>query len=190
MPLPLVVRIDADDTRSAESLKKLGGRDIEILITYEWAKTRFYAEAHYGISAAKPEDVDACAKIAVKTFKFSRFHADPMIPKEVADGVKDSWVRRAFTERKKKIFVSCSATGQVTGFIIVYRDGGCGVVDLLGVHPDHKRRGIGTRLLRHAMLVMDMPFRAGTQAGNKAAKDFYKRNGFTVAKKERTFHFS
>lgn len=188
MTLPLCVRIDASDTRSADNLKADGWREIEILETYLWKKVRLFGGDSHDVSSAKPDDVDVCAKIAVKAFKHDRLHKDSFIPKEVADEAKDNWVRVAFTDRKKKIFVARSVTGEVIGFIIVGKTKGEAYVDLLAADPDYSGVGVGGRLLRHAMIAMDSDMRAGTQADNKEASVLYKRNGFEIVKRQRTFH--
>jgi N-acetylglutamate synthase-like GNAT family acetyltransferase len=43
-----------------------------------------------------------------------------------------------------------------------------------------RRKGIGTKLLRHVEALADKPFLVGTWADASWAIDFYRRNGFTV----------
>ena len=187
MSLPDVVRLEYDEIRSAANLEKHGWRFIEVLETWEASAIRIHTPES-GVTAAKPEDVDACAAIARKAFTKSRLHKDPMVSKEDADDFKEQWVRLAFTERAKKIFVARSVQGEIQGFIIIIQKEGIGIVDLLAVHPDHKSEGVGGRLLRHAMMATGLPFRAGTQSDNKEARILYKRNGFEIKRRQRTYH--
>ena len=50
------------------------------------------------------------------------------------------------------VHVAESALGRPAGFVAYVADpeSGLGVVEMLGVHPDEQRRGIGTRLTEHA----------------------------------------
>ena len=74
------------------------------------------------------------------------------------------------------------------GFIIL-RDG---KIDLIRVTGNIIRDGRGTELVNRAMIYFRdrgvRTIRAGTQMTNEPAQRFYSKLGFTVVKRERTFH--
>jgi mycothiol synthase len=83
--------------------------------------------------------------------------------------------------------LSCVAEhgGQLAGFLLARRWDGeaAGFVDVLAVHPDHQRRGLGTALLRRAFARFAAAGLAEAQLGvasdNRRALALYERVGMT-----------
>lgn len=92
----------------------------------------------------------------------------------------DAWLSRL---EKAHIFVMESAIGAVLGFITIELDG---YIDLLYVHADHQRRGVGSRLLAHAEKQAQICGikRFHTEA-SITALPFFESHGFLVSKEQK-----
>ena len=184
MTLPFCVRIDADDTRSAEQLKLDGWREgddtLETYMRPHDLNGHLTRDPPPG-ACAKPEEVDVCIAIANDAFS----------PKD-----KTAWVREAFERNDRHVFVKREG-GEVVGFIITRVDPGIMVVDLIA--SKYPRRGIGGYLIDAALWQTPywrtksgttMPHtqvRAGTSSANSVARQFYTGLGFAPLHTRRTF---
>ncbi len=68
----------------------------------------------------------------------------------------------------------------VVGMLAATRRDGIGWIDQLYLLPSHVGRGIGARLLRHALDDLGPPVRLHTFQANAGALRFYERHGFEV----------
>lgn len=98
-----------------------------------------------------------------------RWH-DPYMPKdelvrEIARGVT-FWV--------------AEDEGRVAGVMGIEDKGPVALVRHAYVAATTQRKGVGTKLLRHAETIAQKPILIGTWASASWAIDFYRRNGFTV----------
>ena len=182
MNLPACVRIEADDFRSRESLLKDGWEEVEILET--WQRTiggEDYECAR--VVAWSGGDINRLAQIAIGGVQRHRM--------AVVDPVYDNWdhyTRGLIEARKTHAPVFVIGEPLMMGFIIL-RDG---KIDLIRVTGNAIRDGRGTELVNRAMIYFRdrgiRTIRAGTQMTNEPAQRFYSKLGFTVVKRERTFH--
>lgn len=183
MSLPLCVRIDADDSRSAQQLLADGWREIDVLETYVRAVDDFSVrEDAPSVSRATSDDADDCVTIANAAFA----------PKD-----KTEWVREAFGRKDRLVFV-CRRNGEIVGFVIIRQEPATIVIDLIA--SKYPRRGIGEELIAgaewktpywRASAVRTIPHsqtRAGTNSTNEAARQFYRKLGFITDNRKRTFH--
>lgn len=180
MTLPLCVRIDAADERSAINLKNDGWREIEVLETYRGTVA---GQINYGITLAVPTDISWMQDLACEKFKLDRLHTDPIVPELDARQEKRAWVERAQYDADSIIW----KYAEEQGFLIARWDGDDFVIDLLCVA--NPRRGIATALIRHGMFCcVATHVRAGTQSMNEPGKALYKSLGMEIMKRQRTFH--
>lgn len=179
--MPLVVRIDADDKRSADNLMLDGWREIEVLETYRGKPD---AKTHSLVRRAISGELSDCIKIARTQFHHDRLHADPMVRKAVADEAKEDWVAKCFADPTTTVFVHGHP---VDGFLAVKWIGDGLMIDLIATSAQRKR--VGTKLVCHAMAELKPPYlRAGTQLANQEGRLFYAALGMTCIKRQRTFH--
>ena len=87
------------------------------------------------------------------------------LEKELAEGVR-FWV--------------AEEDGQLSGVMGIQDRGEVALVRHAYVAPTAQRRGVGTKLLRHAESLVDKPILIGTWAAATWAIEFYQRNGFTL----------
>jgi hypothetical protein len=141
---PLIVRIDADDIRSAEMLKKDGWREGDELTTY-WRKSPWFGKPvhalpHDGVRLGFEEDYPAVFKIAKKAFGRD----------------KEQWIRDTMRLELDKpwkkpcaLFVHEDYKGRINGFVITKIEADATVIDLIGVSVPRKRIGAADGAGRH-----------------------------------------
>jgi ribosomal protein S18 acetylase RimI-like enzyme len=144
------------------------------------------------VGAGQHEEV---LEIAGTTFRYSRFHLDPLIPEAVANRIKREWVGNYLNKKRGEQLWVASAGGRAAGFLAVLAstEGGKEVrtIDLIGVGREFQRRGIGLGLTRffiehywdrcHYLQV-------GTQIANLASLRLYQKAGWQVAKTAYVMH--
>ncbi|WP_448060790.1 N-acetyltransferase family protein [Cellulomonas hominis] len=135
---------------------------------------------------AGPGDVAAiCAFGAVHV----RAHYAPLIGAEAADAQVRRWWSEAYVGHvvAERRVVVAEAQGQLVGVGQLGRAGAEHAVYKLYVHPDHRGRGLGVRLLDAlaGRLPIDVD-RLWVEhvAANGRAAAFYEREGFTVDRVE------
>ena len=178
MNLPACVRIEADDFRSRESLLKDGWEEVEILET--WQRVIGSEDFECGLITHVWND-EFVKRLAYEGGEHNRIC--------VSRGAKETrkyfneWIDRAIVNRQPFSVI------YPAGFIILREDG---AIDLLRVESGTSQQGVGTKLVNRAMIYFRdrgiRTIRAGTQAHNEPAQRFYSKLGFTVVKRERTFH--
>ena len=141
------------------------------------------------LRCARPEDRDAVAALARRSFRSSRFHQDPFIPTERADALKAAWASNYFIGQRGDGMVVAEAEGRMIGFLLyLLRDRTC-VIDLVAVDAGYRAQGVGTGLVSFVSHQAGMSaLVVGTQAGNSASLRFYQRLGFHVDSICHIFH--
>lgn len=178
-----------EDRSTLAALQQAGMAVIECLQTFG----RSYADlpaAPSGIDMAAREDADQCARIAERTFRCDRFHADPMVDDGKADALKGAWARNSVAGRADRVFVS-RAADRITGFNACLLSGDTAVIDLIAVDPDCQGQGLGRALVAAALHHYAGPARhmvVGTQSSNYGSLALYQGMGFRVEKSALTLH--
>lgn len=146
------------------------------------------------IAEALPEEANAVATIAVSSFRYSRFHLDPLFSASSAERVKANWaVNLAVGARGSGCLVARQGD-KITGFLGYIRTQEVVpelVIDLIAVHPTHRQGGVGTRLVRAASGIAresGIAVRVGTQLANLPSIRFYERLGFRMTSAAHVFH--
>lgn len=86
------------------------------------------------------------------------------------------WVREALIP-SGGVTVACVGSA-VVGVVAIARESNTSWINQLYVAPGHTGRGIGTRLLGHALASLEPPVRLYTFQANTRARLFYERHGF------------
>jgi ribosomal protein S18 acetylase RimI-like enzyme len=87
-----------------------------------------------------------------------------------------AWVRDVLLP--VEIVTVATENHAVVGAMAVRRDDGISWITQLYLDPPWVGRGIGSILLRHALVTMPRPIRLFTFQQNSGARRFYERNGF------------
>jgi ribosomal protein S18 acetylase RimI-like enzyme len=177
-------RVPAAEIGKANALAAVGFRIVDTGVTLERGKAGQAANGGIAVRAAVPQDRAAVADIARHSFKFSRFHLDPLIPHSLADEIKAQWAENFFRGRRGDAMVVAEAGGKLAGFLQLLRaDDGALVIDLIAVDAGQRGNGIGAAMIAWAAdHSSGSCMRVGTQAANVDSLRFYENLGFrTVA---------
>lgn len=119
--------------------------------------------------------------IAGSSFRHSRFHLDPGLPRALADHVKREWLRSCLEGARGDALLCAVVEGRAAGFLAALAPPDAAVIDLIAV--DDQGRGIGGALVsafveRYAGTRPVL--RVGTQIANVHSLRLYNRHGFRV----------
>jgi ribosomal protein S18 acetylase RimI-like enzyme len=153
-----------------------------------------------GSSVRETSLKDREALRALRTqFTTGRFSLDPRLPPGTAEKVYGEWIVSSLKgSRGCRIFLHENESGKVTGFIsvIVVQDQAKrkrGVIDLIGVAPEHRGKGIARLLLRkavdHFMEEGSTHATVGTHSDNPAAIALYQAVGFRMSAIDLSLHY-
>lgn len=183
-------RIPAEDTTGISLLQQTGFRLVDTTLTFHG---RFsHPRRSNRIRHAEPRDSQRSAEIARDSYRYSRFHLDPMIPAPLARDLKASWIGNFFNgERGDKMLVAEGSSGELAGFVLALTKDDSVVIDLIAVSPQFQRQGIAADLVQG--LASCYPpqtiVAAGTQAANIGSVRFYESQGFRLASSAYVFHY-
>lgn len=125
--------------------------------------------------------------IAGSSFRYSRFHLDPRIPRSAADAVKRAWVESYLKGARGEHLLVARRGRDLAGFLAVLAQPGpptAWVIDLIAVAEAHQGQGVGRTLVQafhHAAAGHAEVLRVGTQAANVPSLRLYEQAGFRVA---------
>ena len=140
------------------------------------------------IRLAVEEDLPWIEAIAKDAFVTSRFYNDPKIPEEKASDLYRSWVKNAFLDDNKVIFVS----EEKNGFLIYYQNEKTAHLNLIATGGENRKKGVGTDLTKYADNYAFEngceDFYVGTQSANIPAINLYIKCGFRFSKSTKIFH--
>ena len=181
MSLPILRRIDENDTESIEEAVADGFHYVEDLLTYELNVPTFAIHIRRG----QDSDIRASIEIALKELKHSRLYADPKIPQEMAQAVYKDRVRHAFATAE--VFVACAEPG-IIGFAVLSNS----EIELIVVDSRYQRCGVGRKLVDACIEACrangSETLKVKTQRRNYRARSFYEKFGFSRTKTEKDFH--
>jgi len=181
------------DFAAVQALEQHGFTVVETSLVFERPIER--AAAVPQVSVCRPEWHDAVLDIAEHTFRFTRFHVDPRIDRSAANRIKREWARSYVDGRRGDALLVAHDHGTVLGFnamLVSERpDGHVAIIDLIGVHPDHKGERIGERLIEaaaHHYQGRCRSIEVGTQASNIPSVRLYERVGFRLLRSGFVLH--
>lgn len=183
-------RVPTDDVAALTAAQAAGFHVIDVSLTLE--RTGTEGGAAREAAPARPDEHDELLRIAGTCFRFSRFHLDPRLPRELADRVKREWVRSYVEGRRGIELLAASDDGRTAGFLAVLEGpGGTRIIDLIGVTGESQRHGIGEALVstfvrRHGE--GGRALRVGTQAANVPSLRLYEKLGFRVTSSGYVLH--
>ena len=150
------------------------------------AKPRTGTRCRFSVVA----DVDRVGYIAEASFSFSRFHMDPEIDRDLANALKREWALNYFRGMRGDKMAVAEVDGLVVAFVLLLcPDGRDAVIDLLAVHPDYHRHGLGRELCEFAEVICGASqMVVGTQVANNASVRFYEDIGYRQVDASYVFH--
>ena len=181
MSLPILRRIDENDTETLQHAVEDGFDYVGDLLTYELNLPSFASYVRPG----EESDIEETTQVALKEFKDSRLYADPKISQEMAQAVYKERVRHAFATAT--VFVACHRS-VIIGFAAL-KDS---EIELIVVDSRYQRCGIGRQLVDACIEACRVNgseiLKVKTQRRNYRARSFYEKLGFSRTKIEKDFH--
>ncbi|HWH15442.1 MAG TPA: GNAT family N-acetyltransferase [Miltoncostaeaceae bacterium] len=183
-------RVPTADTPRAAALADAGFRVVDCGVTLE-RDPADPPRAPACVVRARPDHVEAVARIGGEAFGMTRFHLDPGMPPGAADRIKAAWARNCATGARGVATLVAVHDGAPAGFLSVMAAGDDYVIDLVAVDAAHRGRGLG-RALVAAFIAGFAPaarvLRVGTQAANIASLRLYESLGFRMASTAYAMH--
>lgn len=143
----------------------------------------------------KPGEADRVIEIAGNSFRYSRFHLDPQIDQAKADRIKAEWMRSYAEGRRGNEVLVAEVDGVIAGFLAVMIVTGENqesvTIDLMGVDPAFRQRGVGKQLVEGFVQKYGGAGRmlnVGTQIANLPSLRLYEGCGFRVCSTEYVLH--
>jgi ribosomal protein S18 acetylase RimI-like enzyme len=179
-------RVPADDIATVGALTDDGFHVVDVNVTLERAGGDGLGDD--SVAPATPAQHEALLDVAGSCFRYSRFHLDRVIPRELADRVKREWLRSYVEGRRGIELLSAGSDGFLA---VLEAPDGARVIDLVGVAAGAQGRGIGEALVsefarRHGD--GGRTLRVGTQAANVPSLRLYEKLGFRVASATYVLH--
>jgi ribosomal protein S18 acetylase RimI-like enzyme len=184
-------KCDVQDVASASRLEDEGFRVVDVNITLEAGGTAVQQSAAPGdVGPARSDERGDVLAIAESCFRYSRFHLDPLIANDVANGVKRKWIESYFDGARGDELLIARLDGRPAGFLAVLRADDATLIDLVGVATEAQGKGIGSALVssfakRHGT---GTTLRVGTQIANTPSLRLYRRCGFAIERAAYVFH--
>lgn len=196
-PVFAYAKLKAGDIAEVSQLTDAGFRVVDTALTFDRPVSGPQASPRGpGIRLSRPEDREAVVRIAGRSFRFSRFHLDPLFPKHLADGIKSSWAGNYFEGKRGDGMVVAERDGVVVGFLqLLWAEPGCLVVDLIGLDSAWQSQGIGRDMILYAALHgtgdgrVPAAMKVGTQAANTPSVRLYESLGFRLTSAQYVMHF-
>jgi len=173
------------------------GVDVNVTFAASASDARGGSRSGDGIDVrdAQSGDADAVLEIAGSAFRYSRFHLDPAMGRDVANRIKREWIRNYVCGRRGVGLLVASARGTVAGFLAVLATERAGrrirVIDLVAVSPRHQRRGVGralvTAFMERSRFEADL-LEVGTQIANVPSIQLYQGCGFSIDRAAYVLH--
>ena len=196
-PVFAYAKLEAGDIVASSQLADAGFRVVDTELTFDRSITGIeLSPQDLGIRFSRPEDREALMRIAGSSFRFSRFHLDPLFPNLLADSIKSVWAGNYFEGKRGDGMVIAERDGAIVGFLqLLWTDIDCLVVDLIGLDYAWQGQGIGRSMLLFAALQgigdgrSPTKIKVGTQAANIYSVRLYESLGFRLASAKLIMHF-
>lgn len=126
--------------------------------------------------------------LASRNFEYSRFFNDPKLDSTKANQVYSQWVQNAANDLSKNI-IYYSENGKAGGFLVYSIENGVGILELISVDRNMRKKKVGTKLLNaFETFCQNNILRVGTQADNIRAIQFYIKNGYRLVSRHSIYH--
>lgn len=189
-------RLPLEQIDTATRMVRQGFRIVDTALTLEHPASHSISVLpipDISVSVAQPEQAAAAADIAARSFRYSRFHLDPLFSQDIANRIKQAWIESYIRGTRGEVLYTSGYNGATEGFLatLLADNGETAVIDLIGVAPQSARRGIGLALVQHFIATWKNKtscLRVGTQAANIPSLRLYEACGFRMASAAHVLH--
>ena len=194
-------KVDVDNSCLFSSFQNVGMQVVDVNVTLEMPAQKPHSELEgistedNGVNIIGGEGFEkhSLLKIARNSFRYSRFHSDPLIDNRLADQAREAWLKSYLKgARGDRLFVAMK-NGNVVGFLaaILDLDQRMAVIDLMAVAHEYRGQKVGVRLVASFMEYYKDHceiYRVGSQIANRAATSLYTKCGFEYANSAYVLH--
>jgi GNAT superfamily N-acetyltransferase len=176
-------RVPTHEVFTVQALESAGFRVVDSGVTFEMKSPAIQPDAKAPVRFAERRDEGDVSRLARNAFKYSRFHLDPLVPRELADEIKAQWAANYFQGKRGDFMVVAERAGEIAGFLqLLKASSDVLVIDLIAVAEKHRGHGLATQMIRFAVSACGSFARlqVGTQAANIDSLQFYQRFGFGI----------
>lgn len=190
-------KVPAERAGVVGALEQEGFRVVDTALRFRRAASAAGAPApgKVEVGSAAPGEAAALEDIAGRSFRFSRFHLDPQVPRPAADAVKRAWLRSYLDGARGMALDAARLDGRLAGFNAILEARGAGgrtrIIDLIAVAPEFQGMGVGRALVGHFVREhagQCDALEVGTQAANVPSVRLYESVGFRLAAAEVVLH--
>jgi ribosomal protein S18 acetylase RimI-like enzyme len=129
-------------------------------------------------------------KIAKDNFNYSRFHLDPLIDNDIANQIKQNWVKNYFFGKRGDLMLLALQHNIPVGFLQLIVKEKELIIDLICVDKKAQGRGVASSMINFARAdIKRSNIKVGTQIGNLPSINLYQRLGFILTQSNYVFHY-
>lgn len=172
-----------------------GFKFIDMRVQYELPANRMTGLSSPPVTLIRAADLSDKARvfeIAQRAHTNTRFFKDSNFPRDRSTQMYVEWLRVAFRDHRKAVFVAIHGADEVVGYVSCELSGTTGQIGLIGVDEPFQGRGFASQLLTRAILWCGesgaTEMRLITQASNPAAANLYVSAGFVQTSLRLWFH--
>lgn len=192
-PVFAYAKLDVADIHGVSQLTDHGFRVVDAALTFDGT---IAGSVVSGTRFARTEDREAVSRIAHATFRFSRFHLDPLVPVDVANEIKSAWAANYFRGKRGDGMIVAEREGRIVGFLqLLWASSERLVIDLIGVDPAWQGQGVGRSMILLAAHYgtgderVPTMMTVGTQAANIPSVRLYESLGFRLRSSHFVLHY-
>jgi GNAT superfamily N-acetyltransferase len=178
----------ADDPLTVTLAERHGFHLVDVRVTLELAFDHALPTAPSPprpvvMTGPRAEEMPRLREIAAGIGYASRFNFDHNFPPGAGERLYRRWIENACAGFADAVFIARrEEAGEAAGLITCTLRDGWGHIQLTGVHPDHRRQGVGVAVVRAGLEWAKAQGAAGmrvpTQARNIQAQRLYQQVGF------------
>lgn len=131
-------------------------------------------------------------ELSLSASRLSRFRVDKNVPLEKAEQMYRIWIEKSLDNPNNHDVMCYLVDGNLAGMLILSDQNTHCSIELVSVHPNYGRRGIGSKLVREAIrrssFLNKESLTVVTQDNNLEACGLYEKNGFSIQKLEFIYH--
>jgi ribosomal protein S18 acetylase RimI-like enzyme len=190
-------KVEVTDWTACRFLSQQGFALVDTSTTFDKAiQSGQQVTGNSSLRFADLDDQNSTVRVARTSFRFSRFHQDPLFPPALADEIKAAWAGNYFRGQRGQAMVLAFINGQLAGFLqLLYKanpDGGQDmVIDLIAVDENYRRRSVARDLIVYAESECppDQNVYVSTQLANIPSMRLYEGLGFRMHSAQHVYHF-
>jgi len=184
----------ANDQKTVALAEINGFRLVDIRHTLEFRLAGPRPEKSASVRDFKSEDLSELRRIASVSHQDSRFYFDPGFPRQACNCLYETWIERSCHSDADRVFVA-ESDSRVAGYVACHaaKDGKEGSIVLIAVADGFRGKGIGKKLVDHAILLFAeigiVRITVVTQARNISAQRLYEDRGFRTQSMQLWYHW-